>query len=78
MKIEDYDLEIERVKKEIELKKPKSILIQIPDGLKPYATEIADKLGKNVYIWAGSCFGACDLPKVEVDMLVHFGHTKFG
>ena len=78
MKIEDYDLEIQRVKKEIESKKPKSILIQIPDGLKPHATEIADKLGKNVYIWAGSCFGACDLPKVEVDMLVHFGHTKFG
>ena len=78
MKIEDYNLEIERIKKEIAAKNPKTILLQVPDGLKPHATEIADKIGKDVYIWAGSCFGACDLPKVEVDMLVHIGHTRFG
>ncbi|MCD6575731.1 MAG: diphthamide synthesis protein [Nanoarchaeota archaeon] len=77
MKISDYDLEIDRVKEIIKQKKPKSVLIQLPDGLKPYATKIADEIGGEVYIWAGSCFGACDIPKVDVDMIIQFGHIKF-
>lgn len=77
MKIDNYDLEIERIKKIIKEKKPKEILIQLPDGLKPFATDIADKIGGNVYIWAGSCFGACDLPNANVDMIIQFGHAAF-
>ena len=77
MKIEDYDLEIERIKKIIAEKNPTSILIQLPDGLKPFATKIVNEIGKNVFIWAGSCFGACDIPNAEVDMIIQFGHVKF-
>ena len=76
----DYDLEIEKVKEKIKESKAKTVLIQLPDGLKPLATEISKELEKTdskVYTWAGSCFGACDIPKVEFDLLIQFGHNEF-
>lgn len=77
--IKDYNFEIEDIKKEIKKTKPKTVLLQLPDGLKPMATKIANKLKKEkmkIFIWAGSCYGSCDIPNVKVDMLVHFGHNK--
>ena len=65
--------------------KPKLIAVQIPEGLKTRALEIADKIEKNsgaeVVTFADPCFGACDLADVRArqlgaDLLVHFGHTK--
>jgi len=82
----DYDLELERVIKEIKKAKAKTVCIQLPDGLKRKATEIAEFIEKQtkakVLIWMGSCFGACDLPildklKPEVDMIIQFGHSKW-
>lgn len=75
----DFDLEIERIKKALSQKMAKSVLIQLPDGLKPFATRIADELRNSktdVYIWAGTCFGACDIPNAKVDLLIQFGHSK--
>ncbi|MEK6864022.1 MAG: diphthamide synthesis protein [Nanoarchaeota archaeon] len=76
----EYDLELERVAKEIRKKNAKTVCIQLPDGLKPKATEIADYLQKNtkakILIWAGSCFGACDIPNVDADLLIQWGHSK--
>lgn len=79
----EYDLEIERVISEIKKQKAKLVCIQLPDGLKPKATEIADVIEENtsakVLIWLGSCFGACDVPQLpkEVDMLVQWGHSEW-
>lgn len=77
----EYDLELERVKKEILKCKAKKVLIQMTDGLKPKATEITrelEKTGAKIYVWASSCFGACDIPDVKgFDLLVHFGHSKW-
>ena len=76
----DYDLEIEKVKEKIKESKSKTVLIQLPDGLKPLATDISkelEKTGSKIFIWAGTCFGACDIPKVEFDLLIQFGHNKF-
>jgi len=74
-----YDMELGRVAKEIKRQRAKTICIQLPDGLKPKATEIARFLEKEtkarVFIWAGSCFGACDVPNLKVDLLVQWGHT---
>ena len=65
--------------------KPKLIAVQIPEGLKTRALEIADKIEKNsgaeVVTFADPCFGACDPADVRArqlgaDLLVHFGHTK--
>ncbi|MEM2121937.1 MAG: diphthamide synthesis protein [Candidatus Woesearchaeota archaeon] len=81
---EDFDLELDKVIKEIKRTKAKNILIQLPDGLKPKAEEIQDfieeKTNKRVkvFIWAGSCFGACDIPQVnEIDLLIQWGHSKW-
>ena len=40
----DYDLELDRVVNEINNLKVRSVLIQLPDGLKPKATEIVSYL----------------------------------
>jgi len=78
---EKYNLELDRAIKEIQTTKAKIVLLQFPDGLKPYATQIADYLKEKtetqILIWLGSCFGACDVPKVDVDLVIQFGHSKF-
>jgi len=87
----EYELEIEKIVKTIKKEKAKTVLLQFPDGLKPYSTVIADELEKRlkeqkikaeIFIWLGSCFGACDIPievgniKPKIDLIVQFGHSK--
>ncbi len=78
----DYDLELEKVVDEIKKAKAKSVCIQLPDNIKPHATEVSsfleEKTGATVLIWADTCFGACDVPNLDVDLLVQWGHTSFG
>ncbi len=77
LKIPEYDLELDKVIENIKKQKAKLILLQFPDGLKPYATDVVDYLeerlapkgvppksevGGKFLIWFGTCFGACDLP----------------
>jgi len=89
---QEYDLELDKVVSDINnLKvtrknKPKLVLLQFPDGLKPYATIIVDYLEEKTcaefLIWFGSCFGACDVPilgkdiEKKVDLVVQFGHNE--
>ena len=83
---EKYDLELEKVVAEITAKKAKLVLLQFPDGLKPYATSVVDflkeKTNANFLIWMGSCFGACDTPVLseelekQIDLIVQFGHNE--
>lgn len=83
----DYDLELARVSKEILKNKSKKVLIQLPDGLKPYATQIVNELKKQIknsaeiLIYMDSCFGACDIPieteRLGVDLIVQFGHSNW-
>ena len=80
----EVDFELNRIAEEIKKVKARKVCIQLPDGLKPKATEIADQLKKRteaeVYIWLGSNFGACDVPqqleKFEFDLVVNFGHHR--
>jgi len=76
-----YDLELDKVVKQINKQKAKSVLIQLPDGLKPKATEIVNTLQEktkaNIMIWFDTCFGACDIPKADVDLIVQFGHSPW-
>ena len=79
-----YDLEIDKVVKEIKKSNVKKVCIQLPDGLKPQATKISDTLKKKtsaeIYIWLGSNFGACDVPlhlkNLKFDLIINFGHSK--
>jgi 2-(3-amino-3-carboxypropyl)histidine synthase len=83
---EKYDLELEKVVKQIVDSKAKLVLLQFPDGLKPYATAVVDLLREKTkaefLIWMGSCFGACDTPVLgkdlekQIDLVIQFGHNK--
>lgn len=83
---EIYDLELERVIREIEDSKAKTVLLQFPDGIKQYATAIVDYLEtetKSTFlIWMGSCYGACDTPtglekiRPKIDLVIQFGHNS--
>ena len=73
---ENYDLEIDRIVETINKQKAKKVLLQFPDGLKPYANAVAEEIEKKlreknyqkeirnieIMIWFGSCYGACDVP----------------
>ena len=81
----DYDLETEKMIEEIKKNESKMVLLHLPDGLKPKAKELQEKIEKEtdaqVIIWAGSNFGACDLPidsqRAGVDLIIHFGHSAW-
>jgi 2-(3-amino-3-carboxypropyl)histidine synthase len=82
---EKYDLELNKVISKIKKSKLKFVLLQFPDGLKPYATSVVDFLQEKTkaefLIWLGSCYGACDTPvlqkKIEkkIDLVIQFGHN---
>jgi len=79
-----YNLELDKIVSKVNKEKVKKVLIQLPDGLKPAATEIVDYLeeatkqqGVEFGIWAGSCFGACDVPETDADLVVQFGHAEW-
>lgn len=79
-----FDFEEERIKKEIERHSAKRVLLQMPQGLKPEATKLAqivEQAGAVPIISSDPCYGACDIALTEaeglgVDLVVHFGHAK--
>lgn len=77
------DLELEKLFSGIAESKAKTVLMQLPDGLKPKAKEIQEAVKKKfplakLTFWAGSCYGACDVPNVSgYDLLVQFGHSEW-
>jgi len=67
--------------------KPKRILLQLPEGLKiravDIASEIEKKINAEVIISAEPCYGACDLRLDEAkllgcDLILHFAHSDMG
>lgn len=79
-----FELEENRLKKEILRRQAKKVLLQLPEGLKPEGPRLAaviEDVGATAIISADPCYGACDLPLCEaerlgVDLIVHYGHTK--
>ncbi|MCK5449884.1 diphthamide synthesis protein [Candidatus Pacearchaeota archaeon] len=78
---EKYGLELDRIVLEVKKRKAKTVLLQLPDGLKPWGPTISDYLeertGAKINIWLGVCFGACDLPNSDADLVVQFGHAPW-
>lgn len=81
-----FDFEIDRLINEIIQYKAKRVLLQLPEGVRPYAFEITEaieaKSGIEVIISGDSCYGACDLSlnqamDLEADLLIHYGHSRF-
>jgi len=77
------NLGLEKLFSEIRNSNHKTVLIQLPDGLKPKANEIQDKLLEEfsdlkITFWSGDCYGACDVPNVDnFDLFVAFGHSEW-
>ncbi|RKX57319.1 MAG: hypothetical protein DRP29_08600 [Thermodesulfobacteriota bacterium] len=62
----------------------KLALLQLPDGLKPKFIKIKKELEKKGYfvlVWAGSNFGACDIPILPNCLnnitIFNYGHNEF-
>ena len=81
-----YELELDRVVEEINDKGAKRVLLQLPDGIRPFAFQMADYLvkatGIEIILSGDSCYGACDLAtrqarELNADLLVHYGHACF-
>jgi len=76
-----YDLEIKKVIKVIKREKAKLVCLQLPEGLKSEAIKLVDEIEKKTnarcLIWLDSCYGACDLPKINVDLVIQFGHSPW-
>jgi 2-(3-amino-3-carboxypropyl)histidine synthase len=92
---ERYDFNLDKIVKEIQKQKVKKVLLQFPDGLKPYATLVCEAIEERINssikpavkdriegiecaIFLGSCFGACDVPNTDAQLLVQFGHAPWG
>ena len=83
---EMYKIDLDKIVNEIKKTKSNTVLLQFPDGLKPYATSIVDYFEKKTeaifLIWMGSCYGACDTPtgienlKTKIDLTIQFGHNE--
>lgn len=80
---EYYDLRIDEIIAKIEETKAKRVLVQLPDGLKPYAKDIQEEIKKKfpdveLFFWGASAFGSCDVPlgidRLGFDLLIHLGH----
>jgi len=79
------DLEFEKLERELKKRKPKKVLVQLPEGIKIHALEVAEKiqkLGIKVVFSGNTCWGGCsadpqEAKLVEADLIVHFGHAPF-
>jgi 2-(3-amino-3-carboxypropyl)histidine synthase len=82
----EYDLELDKIVENIKKQKAKRVLLQFPDGMKPYSTVIADEIeqraGCECIIWMETCYGACDVPNLgpvekDIDLVIQFGHSTW-
>jgi 2-(3-amino-3-carboxypropyl)histidine synthase len=85
MRTNSYDFELDKIKELIKERGAGRVGLQLPEGLKTVAVDIAAEISKDtgaeVMISGSSCFGACDVDeKLDriVDLLFHFGHTEMG
>jgi 2-(3-amino-3-carboxypropyl)histidine synthase len=83
MKTTSFDLEEERLKKEISKGTAKIVLVQLPEGLKAEGTRLValiEDAGALAIVSADPCYGACDLAlsdaeNLGADLIVHYGHS---
>ena len=80
-----YDFNIRDIIKRLKELNAKRVLLQMPNGFKPYAFIIAEELEKagfEVFISSSPCYGGCDIAevdalKIKADAIVHLGHYPF-
>jgi len=81
-----YDFNLNDLISEVKARNASKILLQFPDGLKSFALDVVDKLSSSVdadfIISMDPCFGGCDVAiddarRLKVDLIIHFGHSRF-
>lgn len=77
-----YDIDLTSAVSEIKRLKARIVAMQVPEGLKKRAYQLAEDLenksGAEVLVVAEPCFGACDIPSSlfeMVDAIVNIGHS---
>jgi len=78
------DLEEETVRSEINRRKARRVLIQLPEGLRSKVYKIkglVEEAGAEAFISASPCYGACDPYPLEtgelgIDLVIHYGHSR--
>jgi 2-(3-amino-3-carboxypropyl)histidine synthase len=73
-----------RIVQEIRKRKARRVLLQLPDGLRMQAQEIAkaiEKSGAEVLLSIATCYGACDIldreaKSIGCDLIIHVGHSE--
>jgi len=71
--------------RELKKRKPKKVLVQLPEGIKQNSVEILEtieSLGIEVIfsgetVWGGCSIALQEAEALNVDLIVHFGHAKF-
>ncbi|MCX8204285.1 MAG: diphthamide biosynthesis enzyme Dph2 [Candidatus Nezhaarchaeota archaeon] len=80
-----FNFRLVDVVNEIRRKGAKRVALQLPEGLKPYASYLADVIqretGCTPILLGDPCYGACDIAwdeaaRLGVDLLIHFGHNE--
>jgi len=84
LKIPGYNIDFKKALKTIKKEGCKTVALQLPEGLKSYASKIIENMenetGATVIISADPCFGACDnanygLKNLGVEFVIQIGHT---
>jgi len=84
MEISGYSIEIEKAVETIKKEGYKIVALQLPEGLKSYASKIVEIIENDtdatVIVSADPCFGACDIANYElknigVEFVIQMGHT---
>ncbi|MDP2628286.1 MAG: diphthamide biosynthesis enzyme Dph2 [Nanoarchaeota archaeon] len=79
------NFELDKLTRDLKRIKPKRVLVQLPEGIKQNAMEIAkeiESLGIETIFSGETAWGGCSIAVQEaealnVDLIVHFGHAKF-
>ncbi|MFH1408486.1 MAG: diphthamide biosynthesis enzyme Dph2 [Nanoarchaeota archaeon] len=80
-----FDYGLDELKEELMKKKPKKVLVQLPEGMKGNAPELGSffhNLSIQAIFSGDTCWGACAPATIEAkqlgaDLIVHFGHAPF-
>jgi len=83
----NYNFEVEKTVNEIKNRGAKRVLLQFPEGLKPFSLQVVEQLKEKLpniefLISTEPSWGACDIAEDEattlkVDLIIHYGHTPY-
>lgn len=75
---EEFDFETPRVIRTINGRGARKVILQFPEGLKRRAADVAaaisSQANSEVIIHGEPCFGACDVPVTDADLVIQYGH----